>query len=149
LRRARVSTVSFLLALFLAVPGSAQGHHARQALLDKVNQARAQAGLNPLRTSSSLSASSSSFSRSLLGSGGFGHGPRVSASRRFKGLAEAMSLHPGSKPSPGSVVRRWLSSPGHRAVLLKRGVNYVGAGYASGRFRGRGATIWVLQVGRL
>ena len=148
MRRSRVITVS-LLALFLVVPGSAQAANARDVLLQKVNAARAQAGLNPLRSSPSLTASSSSFSSSLMGGDAFGHRSRVSASRRFKGLAEAMSMHSGKKPRPAAVVRRWLASPGHRAVILKHGVNYVGAGYRSGRFRGRGATIWVLQVGRL
>jgi uncharacterized protein YkwD len=148
LRRTRVLTVC-LLALFLGLPCSAQGSQARDVLLERVNGARAQAGLNPLRVSPSLSASSSSFSGSLMGGGVFGHGSGVSANRRFKGLGEAIAMHSGGNPKPGTVVRRWLGSPSHRAVVLKRGVRLAGAGYTTGRFRGRRATIWVLQVGRL
>jgi uncharacterized protein YkwD len=42
----------------------------------------------------------------------------------------------------------WLRSPSHRAVILTRSMNLVGAGMVRGRFRGRRATIWVVQTGR-
>jgi uncharacterized protein YkwD len=141
--------VGLVILLLLAAPGYAQAGDARHALLDKVNDARVRAGLEPLRASPTLSATCSSLSSSLMSREAFGHGSRTSGNRRFKGFGEALSIHFRPSPNPGGTVRRWMGSPTHRAVILKGGANRVGAGYATGRFRGQRATIWVLQVGRL
>ena len=129
-------------------PAVARAGDARQSVIDRVNQVRVSNGLNPLRPSPSLSRTSSSFSNDMMNRGAFGHRPKVSASSRFKTLGEALGMHFGHKPKAAATVRRWLGSPGHRSVILKRGVSWVGAGYSFGRFRGRRATIWVLQVGK-
>jgi uncharacterized protein YkwD len=131
----------------VGVPASAEAGHARGVLLGKVNQARVKAGVRPLRTSPSLVQSSSRFSSSLMSGDRFGHGPRISVRGRYRQLGEALSIHFGHAPRAAATVRRWLASPGHRSVLLKAGVNWMGAGLTQGRFRGRRATIWVLQVG--
>jgi uncharacterized protein YkwD len=137
-----------LAVSLVGVPATAEAHHAQGVLLGKVNKARVQAGLRPLRTSPSLVQSCSRFSGSLMSSDRFGHGPRVSARGQFRQLGEALSMHFGHAPRAAATVRRWLTSPGHRSVLLKSGVNWMGAGLSRGRFRGQPATIWVLQVGR-
>jgi uncharacterized protein YkwD len=147
-RRARIVTICALAFSLVAVPASAEARNPQGDLLGKVNQARMKAGLGPLRTSPSLVQSSSRFSSSLMSGDRFGHAPRVSAVHQFKQLGEALSIHFGHKPRTSAVVRRWLASPSHRAILLKTGVNWMGAGMTKGRFRGRKATIWVLQVGR-
>jgi uncharacterized protein YkwD len=76
------------------------------------------------------------------------HRSRVSASGHFSRLGEALAMHGGRGLGVGSVVRMWLRSPTHRAVILTRSMNLVGAGASQGRFHGRRATIWVVQAGR-
>ena len=148
MRRARVYTVFLVMLGSMLAPAGAQAGDARTSVIESVNQIRASNGLNRLRPSPSLSRTSSSFSSHMMKQGAFGHRPRVSASNRFKTLGEALAMHFGHKPRAGATVRRWMNSLGHRAVILKPGVSWVGAGYHRGRFRGRRATIWVLQVGK-
>jgi uncharacterized protein YkwD len=146
-RPARVATACLLvfLGLWLAPPAGA--HHARQVMIERVNDARYYNGLRPLRSSPALVRASASFSHHLMRRDAFGHGGGVSASG-FQNMGEALSLHFGYSPRVGATVRRWLGSPSHRAVLLKRSANWVGVGMTRGSFRGSRATIWVLQVGR-
>ena len=116
-------------------------------MVERVNDARSDNGLRPLRSAPALARASSSFSHYLMRRDAFGHGNGVNASG-FRGMGEALSLHFGFRPKVGRTVRRWLASPTHRAVLLKPSANWIGVGITRGRFRGARATIWVLQVGR-
>ena len=145
--RLAIGWLVVVLGLWL-LPPAANASNAPQAMVAKVNQVRASNGVGPVRSSRSLVHTSSSFSSYLMSHDVFGHRSGVSASHRFRGLGEAIALHFGWKPAVGSTVRRWMASPGHRAVLLKPSANWVGVGMARGRFRGHRATIWVLQVGR-
>jgi uncharacterized protein YkwD len=147
-RRARIVLICALAFSVVGVPASAEAQNPQGDLLGKVNKVRTKSGLRPLRTSPSLVASSSRFSGSLMSGDRFGHAPRVSAVHQFKQVGEALSIHFGHKPRTSTVVRGWLASSSHRAILLKTGVNWMGAGMTKGRFRGRKATIWVLQVGK-
>ncbi len=143
--RVAIACLFVLLGLWLAPPAGA--HHARQAMIERVNDARTDNGLRPLRDAPALARASSSFSHYLMKRDAFGHGHGVNASG-FRNMGEALSLHFGFKPKVGGTVRRWLASPSHRAVLLRRGASWIGVGMTRGRFRGARATIWVLQVGR-
>jgi uncharacterized protein YkwD len=147
-RSPRLATVWLVAVLaFWLVPSTASADHARAKMIERVNDARADNGLRALRSAPALARSSASFSHHLMKRDAFGHGNGVSASG-FRGMGEALSLHFGFKPKVGGTVRRWLASPAHRAVVLKRGANWIGVGMTRGRFRGHRATIWVLQVGR-
>ena len=147
MRPARVAIACLLVLLGLWLVPPAGAHHAPQKMVERVNKARADNGLRPVRAAPALARSSASFSHLLMKRDAFGHGNGVSASG-FRSMGEALSLHFGFKPKVGGTVRRWLASPGHRAVLLKPSANWIGVGMARGRFRGSRATIWVLQVGR-
>jgi uncharacterized protein YkwD len=148
----RAITVCMLVVLVLALPtaASAKPVHtaAASSMIGKINQVRARHGLPALRASSSLVGSSSRFSSFLLHRGVLAHRSHVSASGNFRRLGEALAMHSGRGLSVSSTVRMWLNSPPHRAVILTRSMNLVGAGAAQGRFRGHRATIWVLQTGR-
>jgi uncharacterized protein YkwD len=151
-RHSRLITVCTLVLLVLALPApaSAKRVHAAAAssMIEKVNQVRASHGLPALRASSSLAGSSSRFSSWLLGRGVIAHRSRVSAGGSFSRLGEALAMHRGRGLGVGTIVRMWLNSPTHRAVILTRSMNLVGAGAAQGRFRGHRATVWVLQTGK-
>jgi uncharacterized protein YkwD len=118
-------------------------------MLEKINETRARHGVPVLRKSPSLRRSSGRFARWLMRHDLFAHRSRVSASRRFNRLGEALSMHSGRKPRVRRTLRMWLRSSSHRKLVLGRGRNYIGLGMARGHFRGRRAVIWVLQVGKL
>jgi uncharacterized protein YkwD len=117
-------------------------------MLGKINHARARNGLRPLRMSSSLAGSSGRFASFLMHRGVLAHRSRVSAGGGFKRLGEALGMTSGKGLGIGTTVRLWLHSPTHRAVILTRSMNLIGVGVVRGRFRGRRATIWVVQTGR-
>ena len=136
------------VALALAVPSAAQAGLERDPVLDAVNDARARHGLKSLRSSNSLHRSASSFAGHLMRTQRFAHSNRIHASSRFRRLGETLAIRVGSRRwRPRAVVRAWLHSAGHRALILSRNFRYAGAGYSRGRFGGRKAVIWVLHLG--
>ena len=152
----RVITVCIVCSLVLmasAFPTTASAKPARdaatKAMVAKVNSVRARGGLPPLRTSRSLRGSSARFAHFLMRRDVLGHGPGVHASGRFRRLGEALALRSGRRFGVAGTVRMWMRSPTHRRVLMTRTMRWVGAGVVRGRFRGRRATIWVLQTGGL
>lgn len=96
-----------------------------QQVVELVNQARAQAGLAPLAADTGLSNGCESHSR-YMRSYGFGHA--YGAGREC--IAYGVS-------TPQAVVRLWLNSSGHRAIILGGG-SKIGVG-SSGTF-------WTLRV---
>jgi uncharacterized protein YkwD len=138
--------VSALVVLALA-PAAQAGQHERE-LRALVNGERAGHGVAGLRHSPALARSAQRFARLLLRRGVLAHGARIGPPRRFRLLGENLALVGGRAPRPGQAVRLWLGSPGHRGVMLHRGMRRVGVGRATGLFGGRPATVWVLRVGR-
>jgi uncharacterized protein YkwD len=118
-----------------------------QDMIDELNRVRAQHDLRPLQASPGLEESASAHARRILGSGSFAHAETIVAPTRFRALGEALSMHYGHRLLRARTVRRWLRSPVHRALVLRPGFGWAGAGYVRGRFRGRRATIWVLHLG--
>jgi uncharacterized protein YkwD len=141
-------TVAGVVAFALAIPAVAQGASERGRILDRINDARARHGLAALRGSDSLRHSATAFSRHLMRTQRFAHAARIHASPRFRTLGETLAIRLGSRRwRPRAVVRAWLRSPGHRALLLTGAFRYAGSGYSRGRFGGRRAVIWVLHLG--
>jgi uncharacterized protein YkwD len=66
----------------------------------------------------------------------------------FERVGEVLELHGGRRPRVVRTLRRWGNSPDHRQVLSSRRFRWIGATRASGRYRGRGSTIWVVRLGR-
>jgi uncharacterized protein YkwD len=144
-RLTAVCSLAFAVLLVTPLPASASSGGSGQ-MINQINKVRARYGLRPLRASSSLSHSSTGFSRQLMSGGRFGHAARIHASSRFHRLGEALAMHGGVGLGISDTVRRWLGSPTHRPIVLTH-MRYVGAGVARGRFHGQQMTIWVLQVG--
>jgi uncharacterized protein YkwD len=150
MRPARIAAACVACCVLMALPAPAQAKpRAGKMMLEQINKKRAARGLPALRKSPSLRRSSGRFARWLMRHDLFAHRGRVSASRRFDRLGEALAMHSGRKPRVRRTLRMWLRSPTHRKLVLGRGRNYIGVGMARGRFRGRRAVIWVLQVGKL
>jgi len=99
-------------------------------LLDRVNALRARHGVSRLRFSARLSAAANSHSVQMARLGYFSHNSadgasfsqriqRYYGSRGYRRWAVGENLLWGSPEiGPGRALRLWLSSPGHRAILL-------------------------------
>jgi uncharacterized protein YkwD len=142
--RTRVVLV-VLLVFTIAAPASASA--GTPAMVKKINNARRAHGLPGLRYSPSLGRSSKRFARHLMRIDSFSHASRIRASGRFSQLGECLGRSSGFRLRRSVMVRLWLRSPTHRAILLSRAFNRVGASPARGRLWGRRATIWVAQFG--
>jgi uncharacterized protein YkwD len=152
------STFSAALASVLVVlaiapaPASARPPKARAAtsgaMVEKINAVRARHGLRPLRSSPALSGTSERFAAQLMRADILQHRAEPSTGAAFGQAGEVLALQLGHRARPGAAIAQWMQSGSHRAVLLTRSMNQVGAGFAVGSFRGRPAVIWVAQVGR-
>ena len=122
-----------------------------------VNKARTAAGLRGFAWSRSLGRAATRHARDMSRRGFFAHqrsgGPSLARRARaagFRGrnVGEAIAYGCGSMSTPAAIVRMWLASPPHRAILLSRR-GRVGIGVAGRPPRScgdRGAT-YVLDAG--
>lgn len=132
-----------------AVPAGAGavGDELPQRMVAAVNEVRAQHGLPALAGSTTLHQSARRYAEWMLRADYFGHLSRIRASSRFSMLGETLAWHSGHRPRVASTVRRWMSSPPHRALILHPGFRWLGAGPARGTLGGRPVTAWVLHFG--
>ena len=117
------------------------------AMVAEVNRVRARRGLPAMRYSASLRRSARGYALWMLRNDYFGHLSQIRASRRYRRLGEAIALHSGRRPRVRSTVEHWLRSPRHRRLLLSHSLRHVGGGHATGSYRGRIVTDWVLHLG--
>lgn len=120
-------------------------------LVERLNDVRAGHGLGRLRIAPSLVAAARSHSRDMLVRDYFSH-PSLGGSsfadrvRRFHPaplVGENLAWGTGSLGAPAAVVRAWMNSPAHRAIILDGAFRVVGVGRAFGTFRGhRGAAVF-------
>ena len=118
-------------------------------MIRELNKIRLQHGLPSLRRSPSLHHSSSRYARELMRKDVFAHQARISVAGRFEWAGENLELHWGWEPRPRYTVRRWMGSPGHRAVILSGEWRWIGVGRSRGRFDSGTATIWVAHFGQI
>ena len=137
-----------LLVLAVAAPAGASTatSASESALVQAVNAARAAHGLRPLRLDRSLTRAARSCSSTLMRRNALSH-DTIAARVRSSGargpvFGENLAWGTGSLASAREIVRSWLASPGHRAVLLRPGFSRIGVGAVVGTFSGhRGATV--------
>jgi uncharacterized protein YkwD len=132
-----------LLAALLAVPlasaptaGAASIAQAEQSLLDAINRAREIHHLRPLRRDGRLDDAARDHSDDMARHGYFAHTSLLSLVRlpgRVIGENLAWSRR---RIRARLIVAEWLSSPPHRANLLRAGFRRVGVGVAVGRVEG-------------
>ena len=154
------------ISLPVAVPASAScpgarrrsGSRARRLAVGcLVNKARTRAGLRGFAWNGALARAATRHARDMARRGYFAHqrsgGPSLSrrarsAGYRGRSVGEAIAYGCGSTSTPASIVRMWMASPPHRAILLS-GRSRVGIGIAGRppvRCGARGAT-YVLDAG--
>lgn len=109
------------------------------AIVRAVNQVRIANGRRPLRLGPALHRAARAHSVDMVRRGYFDHGAFVQRLRRFGVRARAVgeNLAHATEPgfSAGLVVQMWMTSPGHRSVMLDRGFTRIGVGVAGGLTR--------------
>jgi uncharacterized protein YkwD len=131
---------------------------ARAALLCSLTRARAAHGLPALHADPALGAAADRQARDMVARHYVDHvragGPDLAARLRDAGwrgtaYAEAIAWGCGGRARPRAIVRAWLHSPVHRAIVLSPLLRQAGVGLAQRPPAGgcSGAT-WVLDAGR-
>jgi uncharacterized protein YkwD len=125
--------------------------HAR-AVRCVLNQERRRHGLGLLRHDENLARAARRFSGAMVRGGFFGHtspGGSTMVNRireagyRARTLGETIAWGSGSRATPAAIVRGWLNSPGHRAIILDGSFDEVGLGVAIGSPFGHGSSATV------
>jgi uncharacterized protein YkwD len=148
LSRLPVSVLTGLLVAAAAlIPAAPAAANAEGDAVDQLNQVRAANGLSALRSSPALGRSATRYARQMIRADYFGHSSKIAVSSDFESAGETLALHDGWAPQPGRTISSWMSSPGHRAVLLSSRFRWVGMGLARGRIGSRLVTVWVAHVG--
>ena len=131
------------LALAFAAPVPAAAASVRgdeRSVLNRVNDVRSAYGLPPVTPSAPLERSARFHSHDMVARSYFAHGPFWQRMIRFGArgprVGEDLAWTAVSGNAPETVVRLWLASPKHRAVLLRAGFRHVGIGVAVGPFMG-------------
>ena len=110
-----------------------------------VNERRAHAGLHRVRWfGSCIDGFSERWAGHLAATGAFVHRDQHQILDRCGMTWAGETLVRGTAITPRQVVRAWMRSPGHRAVLMKPRANRAGVGV---RIDGQGRVIGVLNFG--
>ena len=131
-----------------AAPAAAAPSGPEKRLLDLIDDSRRAHDLPALRDSVSLCRSARRYSRFMLARDFFGHVATIRASGRFRWRGEALAAYSGWRLRPRRVLRLWLRSPAHRALVLSRRMRFAGVGAMRGRLGRRRTTVWTLHLGR-
>jgi uncharacterized protein YkwD len=124
-------------------PTAATVTRAQSATVCLINSARRQHGLGRLGTAASLARAAAGYSQDMATGGFFSHDSpggstpqmRINQVGYLDGasgwtLGETIAWGTGGLASPSAIVRSWLHSPGHRAILLDADFRDVGIGIA-------------------
>jgi uncharacterized protein YkwD len=136
-----VALLGVFAILVPAAGAQARGLTTSEAsLLNTMNAVRNSHGLPALRIDFHLVHAARGHSADMMRRQYFAHGSVagrvVAAGARGPLFGEDLAWATGINAT--WVVTRWLASPSHRAVLLRRGFRRVGIGYAFGTFIGYG-----------
>jgi uncharacterized protein YkwD len=137
------SLVGAGIALATSAPGAGRAvrlNGMERSFLQDVNAARAANGVGPVRVDVTLERAAREHTAEMLAGGVFAHGPwwqrleRLGA--RGPRFGEDLGWCADPASAPHRIVRLWLASRDHRAVLLRDGFDRVGIGVAIGPFKG-------------
>ena len=151
-----------LLAALFATPltGTAAAKASldgkERAIVRAINRQRSKHGLSKLRASRRLARAADYHSWEMLDANYFAHesrngGPFDQRVRRFadhRAVGETLAMLGGcGRGAAGQVVRMWMNSPGHRAILLSSSYRRVGIGKRAGSLGGRRACVVTADFG--
>jgi uncharacterized protein YkwD len=141
------------VAASTAFAGSPRLSPTERAVVRLMNQVRAGHGLPALKASPRLARAADRHSGDMLRHDFFAHESsdgtsflrRVRSYAHARSVGENLALLSGVRGAAGEVVRMWLNSPPHRAVLLSRGFRRVGVGTRSGTLGSQKATVYTVD----
>ncbi len=153
--------VACLLATYSAVSVTAATAKPRvdgkeRAIVRSINHQRARYGLAKLHTSARLARAADFHSWEMLDANYFAHesrdgGPMGARVRRFahhKAVGETLAMLGGcGRKAARKVVRLWMNSPGHRAILLSGSFRRIGLGTRTGDLGGNRACVVTADFG--
>lgn len=141
-------------------PTHASMHRAVDATICLINRARAQHGLASLRSAGDLERAAAAHSRDMVRRDFFSHESpggstpqqRIDRTGYLNGahswaIGETIAWGTGGYATPASIVRGWLHSPGHRAILLDGRYRDLGIGIALGAPTGNGGATFTGDFG--
>lgn len=127
-----------------------------RAIVRAINRQRSKHGLSALRSSRRLARAADYHSWEMLDANYFAHesrdgGPfdeRVRRFARHRTVAETLAMLGGcGRKAAGRVVRMWMNSSGHRAILLSSSYRRVGVGKRTGDLGGNRACLVTADFG--
>jgi uncharacterized protein YkwD len=133
----------------------------RTVMLEKLNEVRAEHGLRAVLPSPQLHGAAQRHSDDMVIRDYFSHTApgggtfydRIMRSGFVAGYSsweagETLAWGTGTLGNPGSIVKAWLNSPEHRAILLSSTWTRIGISRACGTFLGySGACVWTADWG--
>jgi len=154
MRRAAALVAAAVALAAGAANADARGFRAERSVEASINEARAQHGCGPLRLHRGLTRVAGSQARLLLADGRLDHDAGTPLGQRLHRAAPSMHLlgedlawSPSRNARPGAIVRAWMHSPVHRAVLLDCRFSRIGIGIAGGHFGRHGhATVYAADL---
>jgi uncharacterized protein YkwD len=157
-----ILAASCLLAALSVSPLTATGaakprvDSKERAIVRAINRQRARHGLARLRSNRRLARAADFHSWEMLDADYFAHESRDGSPfhqrvRRYvsyRAIGETLAMV-GScgKRSPRRIVRMWMNSPGHRAILLSSSYRRVGLGKRTGDYGGSRACLVTADFG--
>ena len=135
----------FFTPLVTAVAAKPRVDAKERAIVRAINRQRTQHGLGKVHSSARLARAADYHSWEMLAADYFAHESRDGGSfdrrvRRYadhRALGETLAMLGGcGSGSARRVVRMWMNSSGHRAVLLSSGYRRVGIGKRTGSLGG-------------
>ena len=155
--RTAVPTLAVLAAAFTAAAGPAAPRaeadsrltHAERTTIRLINDVRARNGLGRLRISAALCRAADAHSRDMLRRDFFDHASSDGTSfdrriRRYTGarsVGETLAALGQRRGGAVTVVRMWMASAPHRAVLLGSGFHRIGLARRWGSLSGAGQAV--------
>lgn len=156
----RILALFVLVAAVVYVPvSSARAHESTKtirlaaleaAVVNKLNDIRADRGLRPLRSAPRLRLAARSHTKDMLDFGFFGHDSvdgtgfserikRYYSNRGWRSwsVGEALLASQGRETEAGAIVNAWMNSPSHRSIILSPSWRDVGIGALYARFAPR------------
>lgn len=127
-----------------------------RAIVRAINRQRAKHGLSNLKSSRRLARAADYHSWEMLDADYFAHESRDGGSfadrvRRYadhRAIGETLAMLGGcGRKAARKVVRMWMNSPGHRAILLSSSFRRVGLGKRSGELDGSRACVVTADFG--
>jgi uncharacterized protein YkwD len=140
----------FTVPTIAAASGKARVDGRERAMVRGINQQRARHGLASVRISSRLAHAADYHSWEMLDANYFDHSSRNGESfdrrvRRYanhRALGETLAMVGGCRRgSARQVVRMWMNSPGHRAILLSGKFRRIGLAKRTGSLGGNRACV--------